>query len=655
VRTLSTIFCFIALGAVGRATAQTPATADTPISIANATFTQPLAWTAKGDTTAMVLTPPEKDLDLTFVDVPNATSADNAVATAWSRQYPGFARELEVSVPGAAKDGWEEQKSFSYRTSPAEHQQVHAIALRKGSKWTVLLIQGSVATFEKRGGTLALALGSLRPAGYTRESFAGRTPHPLDAKGVETLKQFLSASMQQLDVAGVSFALLDHGRLVYAGGLGVKELGKPDKVDADTLFRIASNTKGMSTLMLAKLVDEGRFSWNDKVTKVYPSFRLGNDATTASVEMRHLVCACTGLPRRDFPDILSGTSMTTPASLTFEHLAQTEPTSKFGETFQYNNLMAAAAGYIGGHMAHPELEIGAAYDKTMQEKVFTPLGMKSTTLSLHKALAGNHASGHAADIDGHLSLALVQVNDAFNFERPAGAAWSSAVDVIKYVDNELREGVLPTGERYITAANLLARRQPNVPLGEDGFYGMGLMGQKTADVQWYHHGGDLIGYHSDLYFIPVAQVGAVLLTNTDSGAAMRGPFIRRLLELLYDGKPEAEETVKASAATIKAAVAAERKQLVYPADPKIASGVAARYTSPDLGSMVFTRSPSGLSGSNGVWSVAFATRANPDGTVSLVTASPGLTGIEFVVANEDGKRALVVRDGQHVYRYTETQ
>jgi len=150
-----------------------------------------------------------------------------------------------------------------------------------------------------------------------------------------------------------------------------------------------------------------------------------------------------------------------------------------------------------------------------------------------------------------------------------------------------------------------------VPLGEDGFYGMGLMGQKTADVQWYHHGGDLIGYHSDLYFIPGPRSARCWLTNTDSGAAMRGPFIRRLLELLYDGKPEAEETVKASAAAIKAAVIAERKQLVYPADPKIASGLASRYTSEDLGSMVFTRSPRGLSGSNGVWSINFATRPIP--------------------------------------------
>ena len=128
-RTLSTIFCLIALAAAGRATAQAPATADTPITLANATFTQPMAWTAKGDTTAMVLTPPEKDLELTFVDVPNATSADNAVATAWSRRSPGFARELEVRVPGAAREGWEEQKSFNYRTSPAEHQEVRAIEI----------------------------------------------------------------------------------------------------------------------------------------------------------------------------------------------------------------------------------------------------------------------------------------------------------------------------------------------------------------------------------------------------------------------------------------------------------------------------------------------------------------------------------------------
>ena len=141
--------------------------------------------------------------------------------------------------------------------------------------------------------------------------------------------------MQQLDVAGVSFALLDHGRLdvMRERTRRSKRLGKPDKVDAGIpCFASPSNTKGMSTLMLAKLVDEGRFSWNDKVTKVYPSFPLEEAMRPRHrVEMRHLVCACTSLPRRDFPDILSGTSMTTPASLTFEHLNRLNRTSKFAD------------------------------------------------------------------------------------------------------------------------------------------------------------------------------------------------------------------------------------------------------------------------------------------------------------------------------------
>ena len=629
------------------------AAGNTSQKTANATFTQPAGWSLKGDPAAMTIVAPEGDLELSFVDVPGAANAAAAVATAWQRQYPGFNRKLEITAPAAAKDGWEEQVNFSYQTSPAEHQVATAYAYRRGSNWTVMLGKGNAATFEKRLGTAVLALGSLRPAGYTVESFAGRTPHRLDAARIAALKQFVTASMQELEVAGVSVALIDHGKLVFSGGFGVKQVGKPDKVDGDTLFMVASNTKGMSTLMLAKLVDEGRFKWTDKVTAIYPSFRLGSDATTASVEMRHLVCACTGLPRRDYPDILAGSSITTPASTTFRNLAATEPTSKFGEAFQYNNLMAAAAGYVGGQVLYPGVELGAAYDRAMAEKVWGPLGMTATTLDAAKARRGNHATGHGADIDGRLAVAEERINTAFYFERPAGAAWSSANDMIKYVENEITEGVLPNGKRYIGAANLVERRKPNVPLGEHGFYGMGLMGDKTADVPWYHHGGDLIGFHSDLYFIPDAKVGAVLLTNTDSGAAMRAPFIRRLLELLYDGKPEAAASIKAASGSIKAGRIAERKTLTFPADPATAAGLASRYVSSDLGTLAFTRKNGQLFAGNGVWDLPMATRVNADGSKSVVTAATGLTGIEFVIADAGGKRGLVIRDGQHEYRYTE--
>src|SRR5665811_1281035 len=101
----------------------------------------------------------------------------------------------------------------------------------------------------------------------------------------------------------------------------------------------------------------------------------------------------------------------TPESV-MKSLGTMVPTSKFGELFQYSNLMAAAGGYAGGHVAYPKLELGAAYDKAMQTLVFDPLGMKSTTFDFAKALRGNHAVPHGLDIDGEAARAPMEENYA---------------------------------------------------------------------------------------------------------------------------------------------------------------------------------------------------------------------------------------------------
>ena len=118
----------------------------------------------------------------------------------------------------------------------------------------------------------------------------------------------------------------------------MKELGKPDPVDADTLFLAASNTKAMTTLLLAELVDEDKLRWDQPVTEVYPDFRLGDAETTRQVLVKHLVCACTGLPRQDF-EWLFKYGAATPAS-SLASLGAMQPTSRFGEVYQYSNLMA---------------------------------------------------------------------------------------------------------------------------------------------------------------------------------------------------------------------------------------------------------------------------------------------------------------------------
>ncbi len=141
--------------------------------------------------------------------------------------------------------------------------------------WTVCIIDGSEPTVEKRGPPIGLIFGSLRPKGYQHESFAGRKPQALDAAHIAQLKTFVKNSMQLLGISGVSMALLDGGKVVYAGGFGVRELGKPERVDENTVFMAASNTKGMTTLLLSELVDEKKPKWGQPVIDIYPGFKLG--------------------------------------------------------------------------------------------------------------------------------------------------------------------------------------------------------------------------------------------------------------------------------------------------------------------------------------------------------------------------------------------
>ncbi len=627
--------------------------ADTPSATpAGQTFTAPKAWTATAGANAVILAAPEGDARIGVVDVGPAPDAKAAAEAAWGVFHAGGQPPFKLTVPLTARDGWDERVQVEYETSPNEQRVAAAFAERVGKAWTVIILDGSESTVEKRSAAVNQAVQSLRPGGYKRESFAGLAAHPLDEARIEALKAFVRTSMDELGVPGVGFALVDHGKVVWEGGLGVRELGRPEPVDANTLFMIASNTKGMSTLMLARLVDQGKLKWDEPVTAVYPAFRLGSEATTRQVLMRHLVCACTGLPRKDL-DWIFDTSPKTPALATFQALAATQPTSGFGEVFQYNNLMASAAGYIGGHIVYPGMELGAAYDRAMREEIFTPLGMNETTFSMQRALAADHASPHGDDIDGKPRLAKMAFNYVVEPYRPAGGEWSSAHDLIKYVELEITQGVLPDGTRMVSAQNLLARRKPSVPTGEDAFYGMGLETDATWGVTVVHHGGSMAGYKSDIILVPDAQVGAVILTNADDGGDMLRPFMRRLLEILYDGKPWAANMVATSAKGNQAEIAKERTRLVVPPAPVTLAGLADHYTSPELGHITVRRSGDRVVFDFGAWSSAVASRKNDDGTVSFVTIDPTNSGFPFVAGTQDGKRTLTVRDGQHKYLYTE--
>jgi CubicO group peptidase (beta-lactamase class C family) len=422
-------------------------------------------------------------------------------------------------------------------------------------------------------------------------------------------------------------------------------------VDADTLFLAASNTKAMTTLLLAELVDEGKLRWDQPVTEVYPAFRLGDSDTTRQVLVKHLVCACTGLPRQDF-EWLFNFATATPAS-SLASLGTMQPTSRFGEVFQYSNLMAAAAGYIAASVLSPNQELGAAYDEAMRSRVFDPLGMTHTTFDFPTAMRGNFASPHDDDVDGKTVLARMDLNYSVVPVRPAGGMWTSVRDLSRYVQMELALGELPGGGRLLSKESLLERRRGQVQRGEDTTYGMGLVVNTRYGIPVVSHGGSLFGYKSDMIFLPEHGVGAVILTNSDAGGSLPGLLGRRLLELLFDGKPEAVEQAKVAVAQRAAAIAKRRERLVIPADTAEVGKLAPRYACSELGALHVRAQDGGTVFDFGKWHSAVASRRNDDGTMSFISIDPTVDGFTFVVGERDGKRALIIRDAQHEYAFVE--
>ena len=626
--------------------------AGTPAStLAGTTFTVPTGWTVTTNGLVVVLSPPESDLKFALIDV-EAKDAAASVAAAWAAFDPNFKLPVDIELPQRPRNGWEDRHFFRYQAPPEEKLEVTAFVQRVGNSWQVGLIRGSDAASAKREAQINLIKTSLRPKGYQPESFAGKTAHSFDARVIQVMKDFVLEGMKRLGVPGAAFSLIDHGKIVYVGGLGVREFGRKGPVDADTLFPAASNTKSFTSLLLAELVDRKKLRWDEPVIEAYPAFKLGDAASTSQVQIKHLVCSCTRIPGIE-NEWSYQFRKHTPATI-MQLVARLQPMSPFGDGFQYSNLMQAAAGYVAGSVAEPGRELGAAYDEAMEQMVLRPLGMKRSTFDFTKAMHGNYARPHDVDFDGRIVLGSMGRNYSAIAVRPAGGLWTSANDLSRYVMMELAKGKLSVGTRLVSEKNLAQRQVPNAVEAEGATYGMGLRVDKHWGVTVVDHGGDVWGYHADMIWLPDYDVGAVILTNGDQGNVLASSLMRKLLEQMFDGKPEADQQLEFAAQRFEIERKQERKRLQIPADPGAVKQLATNYRSQELGHLIVRRTGANVEFDlvDG-WNSAMATRKNDDGTASFVGISPTQRGWEFVVGEKDGKRTLIHPDSDQDWVFVE--
>lgn len=627
---------------------------ETVTSASGAVFTASAGWTVARSGARITLTSPEGDLSAVLVELPAAEGMNReaAIAKAWTQVRPGFDLKAAQSMDLPGRGGWDAVGQVAYVTPAAERRVVVAVARRKGGTWYVALVDGRQEGLSRRGAQLLTALESFKPAGLEKESFAGKTPHELDAKRLADLESFIESALAATEVPGAAIAVVQGGEVVYEKGFGVRQLGKPGKVTPRTLFMIGSVTKQLTSLLMARLVDQGKFGWDTPVTQVLPSFALGDAATTSSVQMRHTVCACTGMPRQDLEFIFEYGKLSVEDRLA--SMKTMKPTTGFGETFQYSNLMVSAGGLAAGHAHAPRQKLGPAYDAAMKAQVFRPLGMKATTFDFGAVRRSEHALPHGLDVTGKTVAAPITAEEWTIPIRPAGAAWSNVRDMARAIQLELGKGKLD-GAQVVSEANMLARRAPQVKITDDLSYGLGVVVGTRNGLPMITHSGGTAGFRAELLVLPEHGIGVVILTNGESGGLFNNVVERRLLEILFDGKPEAQDDLTTSMAQRKKTVAEELALVQAAPDPAWLAEVAGAWVNDGLGRIELRSEKGGPVFDAGEWKSAFGKKTDRDGTVKIVTTSAPMAGFELIPRDKDGRKVLVLEDGQHAYVFERAQ
>jgi CubicO group peptidase (beta-lactamase class C family) len=331
-----------------------------------------------------------------------------------------------------------------------------------------------------------------------------------------------------------------------------------------------------------------------------------------------------------------------------------KPTTRFGETFQYSNMMVAAGGYVAAHSAYPKLRLRTAYRKAMKTRVFGPVGMKRTTFDTRRARRMDHATPHAGTLKNTWVPIPYSYEDAVISVGPAGGAWSNVRDMARYLLVELGRGKTPEGKRVVSEANLLARRKPQARVADKAHYGLALLVLTSRGITRIGHGGGTLGFRTYMFFMPEHGVGMTVMTNSQGGGGLTGLAKRRLLEILFDGRKVAETRLafilKQREKNLKKFLA---RTNLTPAKAWIAK-LAGTYRNPVLGKVSIRMVRGKGVFDAGEWKSPMAHRTEKDGVEKLVIGPP-LAGLSFLMGTKAGSRTLTLRHGQHTYVFEDVR
>lgn len=353
-----------------------------------------------------------------------------------------------------------------------------------------------------------LLLFLLLGAGFAKAQITSRQ---IDSIAEKTLKTF--------DVPGIAVAVVKDGKVIHSKGYGVSSLTSKKKMDDHTRFGIASNSKAFTAAALAMLVDSGKLKWTTLVTDVIPEFKLYAPYVTENFMVADLLCHRSGL------GLGAGDLMFWPGQPKFSksdiihNLRYLKPVSQFRTKYDYDNLLYLVAGEVVERVS------GKSWEDFIEQNIFAPLGMTESAASYNRLKSKGNVIDPHAPVEGKVQVIEREINENLN---AAGGIYSSVADMSKWVMLQLNHG------KYDNGKTLFSREMQDdmwtihtvIPIkGTTAYnsqfrgYGLGWglideMGHLVAS-----HTGGLAGIVTQVTLIPDLNLGIVVFTNQQSGAA----------------------------------------------------------------------------------------------------------------------------------------
>ena len=381
-----------------------------------------------------------------------------------------------------------------------------------------------------------LLIGAIAAGLYSSTSLAA--PPANFADRVEALRKAIG-------VPGMSIAIVENDQVTFAKGFGVRKLGAPEAVDADTIFPNGSTGKAFTVADLAILVDQGKLSWDDKVTDRLPGFQMYDPWVTRELTVRDLLVHRSGLGLGE-GDLLFVPRSNLSRAESVRRLRYLKPATSFRSGYAYDNVLYMVAGQL------IEAVSGETWEQFTTEHVLKPAGMLHSTSDDETRFANPNRAYPHARMNGGLRGAgdqevLGERDDLGRNAAPAGGLAISANDFARWLRIQLADGKLPDSDAHLFSAAThefmwtplvimpitprpepLKATQPNFDLYAPGWE---VRDYRGAKLVW--HGGAVFGFLTGVMLIPEKHVGFSITINSEDGEIILG-LIFELLDHYLD-------------------------------------------------------------------------------------------------------------------------